>query len=78
MRLLRQALISLGGSVISSLALAAPEQQAAVFMDLYSSHCLSYLHDVDGLRARLKTAPQLPAEKATMLMQCAKCGAWVS
>ena len=63
--------------MISALALAAPKQQAAAFMDLYSSHCLSYLHDVDGLRARLKTAPQLPAEKAAMFLQGAKGGAWV-
>ena len=77
MRLLRQALISLGGTVISSLALAAPEQQAAAFMDIYSSHCLNYLHDVDGLRTRLKTVPQLPAEKAAMFLLGAKGGAWV-
>lgn len=78
MRLLHHVAIAPEGIFLAVIDIAAPEQQVAVFMDLYSSHCLNYLHDVDGLRARLKTAAQVPAEKAAMLMQCAKCGAWAS
>lgn len=63
--------------MLSTIALAAPGQQAAAFMDIYSSHCLNYLHDFDGLRTRLKTVPQLPSEKAAMFLQGAKGGAWV-
>ena len=78
MRLLRQAAITLGGSILlSSTAIAAPEQQAAAFMEIYNSHCLKYLHDFDGLRAQLKTVPQLPSEKAAMFLQGAKGGAWL-
>ena len=58
---LRNAAITLGGTLLSSIAIAAPEQQAAAFMDIYSSHCLKYLHDFDGLRKHLSTTPQLPA-----------------
>ena len=64
MRLLRQAAIILGGTLVSTIAIAAPEQQAAAFMNIYSTHCLKYLHDFDGLRKQLSTTPQLPAEKA--------------
>lgn len=78
MRLLRQAAITLGGTILlTSTAIAAPEQQAAAFMDIYSTHCLKYLHDFDGLRKQLKALPQLPAEKAAMFLQGAKGGAWV-
>ncbi|MEW6762573.1 MAG: hypothetical protein AB1437_17265 [Pseudomonadota bacterium] len=63
--------------MLSSIAIAAPEQQAAAFMDIYSSHCLKYLHDFDGLRKHLSTTPQLPAEKAAMFLQGAKGNAWV-
>ena len=76
MRLLQRAATTLGGILVSTIALAAPEQQAAAFMDIYSSHCLKYLHDFDGLRNQLKTVPQLPAEKAAMFLQGAKGGAW--
>ena len=63
--------------MLSKIALAAPEQQAAAFMDIYSSHCLKYLHDFDGLRKQLAPLPQLPAEKAAMFLQGAKGNAWV-
>ena len=63
--------------MVSTIAVAAPEQQAAAFMELYSTHCLKYLHDFDGLRSQLKAVPQLPAEKAAMFLQGAKGGAWV-
>jgi hypothetical protein len=69
--------MTLGGTLLSSIAIAAPDQQAAAFMDLYSSHCLKYLHDFDGLRKQLKAVPQLPAEKAAMFLQGANGGAWV-
>ena len=74
---LRNAAITLGGTLLSSIAIAAPEQQAAAFMDIYSTHCLKYLHDFDGLRKHLSTTPQLPAEKAAMFLQGAKGNAWV-
>ena len=74
---LRNAAITLGGTLLSSIAIAAPEQQAAAFMDIYSSHCLKYLHDFDGLRKHLSSTPQLPAEKAAMFLQGAKGNAWV-
>ena len=62
--------------MLSSIAIAAPEQQAAAFMDIYSSHCLKYLHDFDGLRKQLAPLPQLPAEAAAMFLQGAKGSAW--
>ena len=62
--------------MLSSIAIAAPEQQAAAFMDIYSKHCLKYLHDFDGLRNELKAFPQLPAEAAAMFLQGAKGNAW--
>ena len=74
---LRNAVITLGGTLLSSTVIAAPEQQAAAFMDIYASHCLKYLHDFDGLRKHLSASPQLPAEKAAMFLQGAKGNAWV-
>lgn len=76
MRLLRQAAIFLGGTLLSSIAIAAPEQQAAAFMNIYSTHCLKYLHDFDGLRKQLSSFPQLPAEAAAVFLQGAKGNAW--
>lgn len=74
---LRNAVITLGGTLLSSTVIAAPEQQAAAFMDIYASHCLKYLHDFDGLRKHLSASPQLPAEKAAMFLQGARGNAWV-
>ena len=76
MRLLRQAAIILGGTLVSTIAIAAPEQQAAAFMNIYSTHCLKYLHDFEGLRKQLSSFPQLPAEAAAMFLQGAKGNAW--
>jgi hypothetical protein len=76
MRLLQRAATTLGGILVSSIAIAAPEQQAAAFMDIYSKHCLKYLHDFDGLRKQLAPLPQLPAEAAAMFLQGAKGSAW--
>jgi hypothetical protein len=76
MRLLHRAATTLGGILVSTIAIAAPEQQAAAFMDIYSSHCLKYLHDFDGLRNQLKVFPQLPPEAAAVFLQGSKGGAW--
>lgn len=62
--------------MLSSTAIAAPEQQAAAFMNIYSTHCLKYLHDFDALRKQLTAFPQLPAEAAAMFLQGAKGSAW--
>ena len=62
--------------MLSSIAIAAPEQQAAAFMDIYANHCLRYLHDFDGMRKQLSSFPQLPAEAAATFLQGAKGNAW--
>ncbi|MFC0253529.1 NMCC_0638 family (lipo)protein [Massilia consociata] len=69
---------AVGGTLLPTIGVAAPEQQAAAFMDIYTSHCIKYLHDFDGLRSQLKkTATQLPAEKAAMFLQGSPGAAWM-
>ncbi len=74
---LRKAAVTLGGSLLPTLAVAAPDMQAAAFMDIYASHCIKYLHDFEGLRKRLSAAPQLPADKAAVFLKGASGKAWM-
>lgn len=74
---LRKAALTLGGSLLPTLATAAPDLQAAAFMDIYSSYCLKHLHDFDGLRKQLKPARQLPAEKAAVFLKGGRGNAWM-
>lgn len=74
---LRQAAVTLGGSLLPTLAVAAPDLQAAAFMDIYASHCIKYLHDFDALRKQLGAAPQLPADKAAVFLKGSRGNAWM-
>lgn len=74
---LRKAAVTLGGSLLPTLAVAAPDVQAAAFMDLYASHCIKYLHDFDGLRKRLSAAPQLSPDKAAVFLKGSSGNAWM-
>jgi hypothetical protein len=75
--MLRKAAVTLGGTLLPTLAIAAPDMQAKAFMDIYSSHCLKYLHDFGGLRKQLKAAPELAADKAAVFLKGARGKAWI-
>lgn len=74
---LRKAAVTLGGSLLPTLAVAAPDMQAAAFMDIYASHCIKYLHDFDGLRKQLGAAPQLSPDKAAVFLKGSRGNAWM-
>lgn len=74
---LRKAAVTLGGSLLPTLAVAAPDTQAAAFMDIYASHCIKYLHDFDGLRKQLGAAPQLSPDKAALFLKGSSGNAWM-
>ena len=74
---LRKAAVTLGGSLLPTLAIAAPDMQAAAFIDIYASHCIKYLHDFDGLRKQMGPAPQLSADKAAVFLKGSRGSAWM-
>ncbi|MEH6436827.1 NMCC_0638 family (lipo)protein [Massilia sp. DD77] len=74
---LRKAAVTLGGSLLPTLAVASPDLQASAFMDIYASHCIKYLHDFDGLRRHLGAAPRLSPDKAAVFLKGSQGNAWM-
>lgn len=52
------------------------EDQANSFINIYAATCLKHITDLDSLRIKLKSAPELPAEKAALFLAGHAGDAW--
>lgn len=54
-----------------------PEKQADAFSRIYATFCLKHINELEQLRQRMTTAPQIPKEKAVKFLQGYEGEAWV-
>ena len=65
------------GGVAVQTALGDPEKQADAFSRIYATFCLKHINELEKLRQRLVTAPQVPKEKAVGFLQGYDGEAWI-
>lgn len=65
------------GGVAVQTSQGDPEKQADAFSRIYATFCLKHINELEKLRQRMTTAPQVPKEKAVNFLQGYEGEAWV-
>lgn len=64
------------GGIAVQTSLGDPEKQADAFSRIYATFCLKHINELEKLRQRMTTAPQVPKEKAVNFLQGYEGEAW--
>jgi hypothetical protein len=65
------------GGIAVQTSLGDPEKQADAFSRIYATFCLKHINELEKLRQRMTTAPQVPKEKAVNFLQGYEGEAWL-